>query len=128
MPIRLDHTIVLATDKLRSATFLADILGLPVGAPYGPFPPIGTANGVTLDFMDGPAGQVRPHHYAFRVEEDEFDVILDRLHTAGVTIFADPGRRVAGRVNNWDGGRGMFFADPDGHNMEVITRSYGSGS
>jgi hypothetical protein len=49
MTIELNHTIVGATDKHASARFLADILGLPVGADVGPFAPVRLANGVTLD-------------------------------------------------------------------------------
>ncbi|MGW9212945.1 VOC family protein [Embleya sp. NPDC055664] len=124
MPVQLNHTIVVATDKRRSAAFLAHVLGLTVGAPYGPFLPVGTANGVTLDFWDAPEERVAPQHYAFLVEEAEFDAIVDRLRSAGVSVYADPDRRLAGRINTWNGGRGAFFADPDGHNMEIITRPY----
>ncbi|WP_331767133.1 VOC family protein [Embleya sp. NBC_00896] len=128
MPIQLNHTIVAAGDKRKSAAFLAGVLGLTVGEQYGPFLPVAMANGVTLDFWDNPTEQVTPQHYAFLVEEDEFDAIVGRLRAAGVTIYADPGRRMADRTNTWDGGRGAFFADPNGHNMEILTRAYGSGS
>ncbi|MGW1991586.1 VOC family protein [Embleya sp. NPDC001921] len=128
MPVQLNHTIVTAVDSRTSAHFLADILGLAVGEPYGPFLPVETANGVTLDYLEEPGGRVSPHHYAFLVEENEFDAILARLRAAEVTIYADPWRRVADRINTWHGGRGAFFADPSGHNMEIITRPYDSGS
>ncbi|WP_439679621.1 VOC family protein [Embleya sp. MST-111070] len=124
MPVQLNHTIVVATDKRRSAAFLAHVLGLKVGTPYGPFLPVDTANGVALDFWDAPGKQMSPQHFAFLVEEAEFDAIMDRLRHAGVTVYADPHRRLAGRINTWNGGRGAFFADPDGHNMEIITRPY----
>jgi hypothetical protein len=32
-----------------------------------------------------------------------------------------------GEINHEDGGRGMYFVDPNGHRLEVITRRYGSG-
>jgi catechol 2,3-dioxygenase-like lactoylglutathione lyase family enzyme len=80
-----------------------------------------------LDFMDRDAGQIHPQHYAFLVSEDEFDVIFGRIQQAGITYYADPGHRQAGRINHNDGGRGAYFEDPNGHNLEIITRPYGSG-
>ena len=126
MAVQLNHTIVAAGDKHASARFLANILGLAVGPPFGPFIPVETSNGVTLDFMTaGP--DIAPQHYAFLVTEDEFDAIFARIRAAGLEYYADPGHRQAGRINRNDGGRGVYFADPNGHNMEVITRPYGSG-
>jgi class 3 adenylate cyclase len=67
------------------------------------------------------------NHYAFLVNEDEFDQIFARIRERGVTYWADPYRRERGRINDWDGGRGVYFDDPNGHLLEVITRSYGTG-
>lgn len=125
MPIDLNHTIVAATDKSAAAEFFASILGLKVAAPYGPFIPVETSNGVTLDFADRP-GEITSQHYAFLVTEEEFDTIFARIQDAGVTYYADPGHQRAGEVNHNDGGRGAYFADPNGHNLEILTRPYGS--
>lgn len=127
MSVQLNHTIVTARDKKASAEFLATILGLEVGAPYGPFLPVETGNGVALDFMDSGGDEIPSQHYAFLVSEEEFDSIFDRIQEAGITYFADPGHRQPGRINRNDGGRGTYFDDPDGHNLEIITRPYGSG-
>lgn len=127
MPVELNHTIVAARDKTGAAEFLAGILGLEVGAQFGPFLPVATGNGVTLDFMDSDAEQIAPQHYAFLVSEDEFDAIFGRIQAAAIPYFADPGHRQLGRINHRDGGRGAYFADPNGHNLEIITRPYGSG-
>ncbi len=127
MPIELNHTIVAARDKKAAADFLATILGLEVGPPYGPFLPVETSNGVTLDFMDSDAGQIPSQHYAFLVSEEEFDVIFARIQQARIAFYADPGHQNAGRINHNDGGRGAYFEDPNGHNLEIITRPYGSG-
>lgn len=126
MSIQLNHTIVAARDKRAAAQFLATILGLEVGAPYGPFIPVETSNGVTLDFMDT-ADRITPQHYAFLVTEEEFDAIFGRIQGAGITHYADPGHRRPGEINRNDGGRGTYFSDPNGHNLEIITRPYGSG-
>jgi catechol 2,3-dioxygenase-like lactoylglutathione lyase family enzyme len=125
MPVELNHTIVAARDKRASAEFLATILGLEVGPQFGPFLPVETSNGVTLDFRD--SDRVTPQHYAFLVSEEDFDAIFGRIQQAGIAYYADPGHSQAGRINHRDGGRGAYFADPDGHNLEIITRPYGSG-
>lgn len=127
MAVELNHTIVAAHDKHASAAFLADLLGLPVGPPLGPFVPVETSNGVTLDFMDS-TGEIAGQHYAFLVSEDEFDVIFGRVTGAGITYYADPGQTKAGEVNHLFGGRGFYFADPNGHNMEVLTAPYVAGA
>lgn len=126
MAVQLNHTIVAAQDKKVAAQFLARILGLEVGPPYGPFLPVATSNGVTLDFMDSDTGQIASQHYAFLVSEEEFDAIFGRIQQAGIAFYADPGHRQAGQINRRDGGRGTYFADPNGHNLEILTRPYGS--
>ena len=127
MPVALNHTIVAAHDKQASARFLADILGLEVSPPYGPFIPVQIPNGVTLDYIHSP-DPITPQHYAFLVTEDEFDEIFARVKAAGLTYWADPFHRRTMEINHNDGGRGTYFDDPDGHNLEIITRPYGSGA
>lgn len=124
MSVQLNHTIVYAADKRRSAEFLADLLGLPAPAAYGPFLVVQTANGVSLDFADG-AGPIRPQHYAFLVTEEAFDQILGRIRSYGLEYWADPFHGEPGRINTNDGGRGVYWSDPDGHSLEIITRPYG---
>ncbi|MGP4005496.1 VOC family protein [Streptomyces sp. 4N124] len=126
MTVELNHTIVAAHDKKASARFLADILGLEVGPPYGPFIPVEIPNGVTLDYI-GTSGEITPQHYAFLVSEDDFDTIFARIQDAGLTHWADPHHTSPGEINHNDGGRGTYFDDPNGHNLEIITRPYGSG-
>lgn len=126
MPVELNHTIVLARDPRATAEFFASILGLEVGAPLGPFTPVETSNGVTLDFAES-SGQIASQHYAFLVSEEEFDAIFERIQQAGLDYWADPHHQQPARINHHDGGRGAYFEDPNGHNLEIITRPYGSG-
>ncbi|MFD6437988.1 VOC family protein [Streptomyces venezuelae] len=126
MSIELNHTIVAARDKKASAQFLADILGLEVGPQYGPFIPVEIPNGVTLDYYERDGGPFVPQHYAFLVSEDEFDEIFGRIKTRGLTYWADPYHRRVNETNTNDGGRGVYWDDPDGHSLEIITRPYGS--
>ncbi|AVH56834.1 MULTISPECIES: VOC family protein [Streptomyces] len=129
MSIALNHTIVAARDKKASAQFLADILGLEVSPQYGPFIPVQIPNGVTLDYMDtDTAAPITPQHYAFLVSEADFDEILARVQESGLTYWADPFHRIVNEINTNDGGRGAYFDDPNGHNLEILTRPYGSGT
>ncbi|GAA0287614.1 VOC family protein [Streptomyces polychromogenes] len=125
MSVQLNHTIVHSRDNRESATFLAHILGLEVGPEWGPFIPVETGNGVTLDFATIPAESITPQHYAFLVSEEEFDSAFEKIRAGGVEYFADPHRKHPGEINHNDGGRGVYFLDPVGHAMEIITRPYG---
>jgi catechol 2,3-dioxygenase-like lactoylglutathione lyase family enzyme len=127
MPVQLNHTIVSARDKRDSATFLAQLLGVAPPTPYGRFLVVQVDNDVSLDFADE-HGPVHPQHYAFLVSEAEFDDILGRIRQRGLPYWADPGRRRPGELNTNDGGRGVYWEDPSGHVLEIITRPYGSGS
>lgn len=126
MPARLNHTIVHSLDKWASAQFLADILDRPSPTSFGPFAVVQLANDVSLDFHD--AENVHAQHYAFLVTEEEFDQIQARIVERGLTFWADPGRRMAGTINTNDGGRGLYWADPDGHYLEILTVPYGGWS
>ena len=126
MPVELNHTIVKCTDKQASSRFLVEILGLPEPTTFGPFVVVQVANGVSLDYADD-HGAVHPQHYAFMVSEDEFDQIHARIVERGLTYYADPGHRNENEINHGDGGRGLYWADPDGHNLEIITVPYGGG-
>ncbi|GAA3399006.1 VOC family protein [Streptomyces roseoviridis] len=124
MAVELNHTVIHARDKRVSAEFLAEVLGLEVGAPFGPFLPVDTGNGVTLDYYDAEDSSFTPGHYAFLVPDEEFDAMIDRLERMRVTYYADPSHTEPGRINRLFGGRGAYFDDPSGHNMEIITRPY----
>ncbi|MFF5973592.1 VOC family protein [Streptomyces sp. NPDC012769] len=124
MAVELNHTVIHARDKRVSAEFLAEVLGLEVGAPFGPFLPVDTGNGVTLDYYDAEDASFTPTHYAFLVPDEEFDVMIDRLERMRVTYYADPSHTEPGRINRLFGGRGAYFEDPSGHNMEIMTRPY----
>ena len=124
MTVRLNHTIVHVSDKDRSSEDLAEILGVARPTSYGPFRILELDNGVSLDFADdhgAPHGQ----HYAFLVDEDEFDAIRQRIVDRGLDYWADPFHRRQGEINTNDGGRGLYWSDADGHNLEIITVPYG---
>ena len=123
MPTRLNHTIVYCSDKQASAAYLTEILGLSAPHSYGPFMVVEMANDVSLDFHED--SQVSPQHYAFLVDEDEFDQIYQRILDRGIPYWADPALRQSQRVNTRDGGRGLYWLDPDDHVLEILTVPYG---
>lgn len=125
MTARLNHTIVAARDRDRSAVFLAEMLNLSAPMKLGHFAAVTVGDRLTLDYVEA-RGEVVPQHYAFLVDEAEFDEIFGRIKERGLKYWADPSRREAGKINHWDDGRGLYFDDPNGHLLEIITRPYGS--
>lgn len=119
MAVALNHIIIPSRDKVASSRFLTKILGIDPPRPVSHFMAVEVSNGVTLDYDD--ADEFRSQHCAFLVSDDEFDEILERIEASAVTYFADPSHRQPGAVNTRNGGRGFYFEDPDGHNMEVFT-------
>ena len=102
------------------------MLGRPEPTRFGPFLVVEVDNGASLDFHDTGQG-ITPQHYAFLIGEDDFDVIYGRIRDRGLQHWADPFKSRPGEINRNDGGRGVYFDDPDGHLLEFITRPYGSG-
>ena len=125
MPAQLNHSIVWCRDKKRSADFLAGVLGLPPPRTFMHFLIVDLANDVSLDYYET-TEHLALQHFAFLVTESEFDPILERINQTVPQIWADPARTQPGEINHHFGGRGVYFADPDGHLFEVITRPYGS--
>ena len=126
MAIKLNHTIVHSKDKRASAQFFASLFGLPAPKPFYGFLDVEVANGVTLAFLDADGMEIQAQHYAFLVSEGEFDEVFGRIRSRGLRYWADPGRREEGRINRHFGGRGVYFEDPSGHLLEIITRPYGA--
>ncbi|MFI7413877.1 VOC family protein [Streptomyces sp. NPDC049627] len=125
MSVELNHTIVHARDNRESAEFFAELLDLEITAEWGPFIAVELSNGVTLDFATIPADRITPQHYAFLISEEEFDAAYTRIRERGIEHYADPRREEPGTINHNDGGRGVYFMDPVGHAMELITVPYG---
>lgn len=125
MTIRLDHTIVPATDKTVSAAFFAEVFGLTVKPGDGYFAQVQVNENLTLDFADEPEPQ--SHHYAFQVSEPEFEAIFDRVQAKRILYGSGPYNRTDGQIYTRRGGQGFYFDDPNGHVLEVMTAP-GTGS
>lgn len=128
MAITFNHTIVAAKNREDSAGFFTELFGLPDAQEFGHFLAVTLNHGVSLDFAQAPEGaEIHPQHYAFLVSEDEFDTIYGKIRDRGMQHWADPRGARPGEINHNDGGRGVYFQDPSGHYLEIITRPYGSG-
>ncbi len=123
MAVELNHTIVWCRDKLKSSTFLTEMLGLPPAAPFGPMLVVKLSNGVSLDYYEN-AEHAALQHYAFLVSEGEFDQVYARVQERAMAHWADPAKAQLNQVYRLHGGRGVYFDDPDGHLLEVMTRPY----
>jgi len=126
MTVKLNHTIVHARDKRAAAEFYVSVFGFGKPVPFGPFLDVETGNEVTLAFFETDE-KFEPQHYAFLVSEAEFDQVFGRVKARGLAYWADPARSKKGEINTHFGGRGVYFEDPSGHFLEIITRPYGSG-
>ena len=124
MPAQLNHTIVWCRDKKRSSAFLVRILGCAPAVPFYHFMVVQLANNVSLDFMET-GGSVAVQHYAFLIDESEFDATFSRIRAEGLSYWADPAKSRPNEINHNDGGSGVYFEDRDGHMLEVITHPYG---
>ncbi|BBC98116.1 MULTISPECIES: VOC family protein [Streptomyces] len=125
MSVDLNHTIVHARDNRESARFFTEIVGLDITGEWGPFVAVALDNGVTLDFATVPEDRITPQHYAFLVSEQEFDAAYARITERGIEHYADPHQKHPGTINHNDGGKGVYFMDPVGHAMELLTVPYG---
>jgi catechol 2,3-dioxygenase-like lactoylglutathione lyase family enzyme len=124
MTIHLDHTIVPSHTRDASAQQLAELLGVPCGpAQAGPFFAVYVNDGLTLDFIQTDE-EYPVYHFAFRVDEGEFDRILGRLQAAGIDYRSSVRGPADKRINTDYGGRMIYWNEPDGHQWEILTASY----
>jgi catechol 2,3-dioxygenase-like lactoylglutathione lyase family enzyme len=121
--VRFDHTIIPARDKRLSAEFFTRVFGLDDPAEAGFFLQVRLSDGRLLDFAE-PGVDFPGHHYAFLVDDETFDAIVERIRRDGVVHWADPRQRLPGQINTNHGGRGVYFDDPAGHHLEAITARY----
>lgn len=121
--VRFDHTIIAAKDKHASAEFFTDVFGLPAPIESGFFVAVYLADGRVLDFAEPPV-DFPGQHYAFCVDDDTFDHVMERLHARDVPYHAGPQMRGPGEINTNHGGRGVYFDDPSGHHLEALTARY----
>ena len=126
MSVQFNHTILWVKDPAESAQFLADMLGRPAPTRFGPFHVVDMDNDVSIDFHVT-SEPVHPEHYAFLVDEGTFDEVLGRIRERELPFWGEPDKSMPAEGNTNDGGRGLYWEEPSGHFLEIITRPYGSG-
>lgn len=124
MIIELDHTIVPSHSQVKSAKPLAELLGVSwAERSVGPFSPVYINCGLMLDFQE--TDEDFPiYHFCFRVTEDEFDAILERIKAAGIKYRSALRGSMDMQINTEFGGRMIYWNEPDGHQWEMLTVSY----
>ena len=127
MNVQLNHTIVWCRDKQKSSTFLVEMLGLGEPVPFGRMLVVALGNQVSLDFYEN-EDRIALQHYAFLLPDDEFDAVFARIRERGLPYWADPGKQRPMELYTHNGGRGVYFEDPDGHLLEAMTRPYDLGA
>ena len=128
MSIRFNDTIVAARNRHVSAAFYTQLFGLPAASAWGPFVSVSLDEGVFLQFAEPGSDDIQMQHYAFLVDDQRFDEIYARILQGGIEHWADPQAALPGQINTNHGGRGVYFRDPSGHGLEILTRPYGSST
>lgn len=128
MTVSFNHAVVAARDRRESATFFTELFGLPEATHWGPFAIVTLADGVFIQFAEPNVAEIQMQHYAFLVDDATFDAINARLLDRGIEHWADPRLTRPDEINTNHGGRGVYFMDPAGHGLEIITRPYGATS
>ncbi|MFF4758227.1 VOC family protein [Streptomyces sp. NPDC001292] len=123
MTATFNHTIIASKDREESARFFRELLEVRAAPSWGPFTNIQLADGVLLQFAEPPV-EIQMQHYAFLVDDGLFDRAYQRLRDRDIEHWADPHMRLPGEINHEHGGRGVYFKDPAGHGIELITRPY----
>ncbi|WP_278315509.1 VOC family protein [Lolliginicoccus levis] len=123
MPAQFNHTIIAAKDRHESAAFHKDLLEADDAPCWGIFTNLQISDGVLLQFAEPPV-EIQMQHYAFLVDDDHFDRALRKLNDRGIEYAADPFFTRIGEINHEHGGRGVYFRDPAGHGIELITHAY----
>jgi catechol 2,3-dioxygenase-like lactoylglutathione lyase family enzyme len=123
MPATFNHTIIAAKDREESARFFRELLEVPPAQSWGVFTNIQLSDGVLIQFAEPPV-DIQMQHYAFLLDDDLFDRAYRRLQERDIQHWADPQMRRPGETNTEHGGRGVYFKDPSGHAIELITRPY----
>jgi catechol 2,3-dioxygenase-like lactoylglutathione lyase family enzyme len=128
MTIAFNHAIIAARDRHAAASFFTELFGLPEPTLWGPFAIVTLDHDAFIQFAEPDIADIQMQHYAFLVDDSSFDAIYERMLAGGIEHWADPQQTLPGQINTNHGGRGVYFRDPTGHGMEIITRPYGSSA
>lgn len=124
-PVELNHLIILAKEKRKTADFITRLLDLPEATPADGAVPdfflcIPFDNNVTTlitEFKEHPIG-----HYAFKVTNDHFNRIVEKIKNEKLDFWADPRMQRPFECYEHEGNKGLYVVDPSGYGLEVLTK------
>ena len=122
MAITLNHTIIPTHDKERTARFYTRIFGFEYIGAFASFIVVRVNETLCLDFAV--REKFESHHYAFKVNDEEFDQIFERIKTENITYGSGPSNPENMEINHNYGGRGVYFRDENGHLLEMLTADH----
>ena len=122
MEITLNHTIIPSYDKVKSAEFYTRIFGFKYIGKFARFIVVRVNKTLCLDFAS--SEKFEPHHYAFKVSEQDFDAIFKRLKMENIKYGSEPYNPENMKINHDNDGRGIYFRDASGHLLEILTTDY----
>lgn len=124
MSITFNHTIIASKDREESARFYRELLEVAEAPSWGVFTNTQLDDGVLLQFAEPPVDEIQMQHYAFLVDDELFDRAYARIQEWKIDHWAGPRGDGPGTINHNHGGRGVYFKDPSGHGLEIITSPY----
>lgn len=122
MAITLNHTIVPCFNNVESAKFYCRLFGFEYIGEFSRFIVVRVNDTLCLDFDS--RDKFESNHYAFKVSEQEFDEIFERLQTGNINYGSGPCEADDMKINHNYGGRGVYFRDQNGHLLEMLTADY----
>ena len=121
MSIELNHTIIPSSDKVVASSFYCRIFGFECLGKISEFYAVKVNDTLTLDFRD--SDDFTTNHYAFKVDDTSFDTIFKNIKKEELIYGSDPYDLENMQINHWHEGRGVYFRDPNGHVLEILTRT-----
>lgn len=122
------ETALYVDDVRRAADFYLEVLGLPVLVQDERFCAMDVngrhvlllfLRGASIDGAELPGGSIPPHdgngpiHAGFAIDAGDIEAWRAKLNGHGVAILSEM---------DWPrGGRSLYFRDPDGHLLELLT-------
>ena len=122
--IEFNHLIILAKEKKKTADFITRLLDLPEAIPADSAVPnfflcIQFDNDVLILITELKEHSVG--HYAFKVTNDHFDKIIEKLKIKKQDFWADPRMQRPLECYEEQGNKGFYIVEPSGHGLEVLT-------
>lgn len=122
MPIVLDHLTVPVRNQEASVQFYSDVFAARRGAVRGRI--VGVWLSEVLELQLRAADPVESSHYAFRLDDQEFATVLNRIKSLGIAYGPSKDQLNGKLLEGAHGKKSIFFSDPNGHSLELIAAGF----